>query len=98
MKICLNNEFINNLSLNDKNIFFLNTYGSLYSISKKDMKINWFVNLNQSKTLNPSNLFYGNEVVTKKNKVVEKNKSIKKKKKVFEKKKKVLEKKIFSYI
>ncbi len=66
----VNNEFINNLSLNDKNIFFLNTYGSLYSISKKDMKINWFVNLNQSKTLNPSNLFYGNEVVTKKNKVV----------------------------
>ncbi len=66
----VNNEFINNLSLNDKNIFFLNTYGSLYSISKKDMKINWFVNLNQSKTLNPSNLFYGKEVVTKKNKVV----------------------------
>ena len=66
----VNNEFINNLSLNDKNVFFLNTYGSLYSISKKDMKINWFVNLNQSKTLNPSNLFYGNEVVTKKNKVV----------------------------
>ena len=58
------------MSLNDKNVFFLNTYGSLYSISKKDMKINWFVNLNQSKTLNPSNLFYGNEVVTKKNKVV----------------------------
>ena len=51
-------------------MYFLNTYGSLYSISKKDMKINWFVNLNQSKTLNPSNLFYGNEVVTKKNKVV----------------------------
>ena len=58
------------MSLNDKNVFFLNTYGSLYSISKKDMKINWFVNLNQSKKLNPSNLFYGNEVVTKKNKVV----------------------------
>ena len=66
----VNNEFINNLSLNDKNVFFLNTYGSLYSIRKKDMKINWFVNLNQSNTLNPSNLFYGNEVVTKKNKVV----------------------------
>ena len=66
----VNNEFINNLSLNDKNVFFLNTYGSLYSIRKKDMKINWFVNLNQSKTLNPSNLFYGKEVVTKKNKVV----------------------------
>ena len=69
-EVLVKNDYINSLSLNDKNIFFLNTYGSLYSISKKDMKINWFVNLNQSKTLNPSNLFYGNEVVTKKNKVV----------------------------
>ena len=61
------NEFKNNISLKDKNSFFLNTYGSLYSIDNKNMKINWFVNLNRSLNLNPSNLFRGNQVILHKN-------------------------------
>ena len=64
------NNFINNISFNNKNTFFLNTYGSLYSIRNNDMKINWFINLNQSNDINPSNLFYGNEVISRNNKIV----------------------------
>jgi hypothetical protein len=29
----------------------------------KTMKINWFINLNQSLDLNPSNLFFGNQII-----------------------------------
>ena len=64
------NKFSNNISLGDKNLFFLNTYGSLYSISKDDLKINWFVNFNQSNDLNPSNLFNATEILNYKNLIV----------------------------
>ncbi|MDC0530132.1 hypothetical protein OAN91_02300, partial [Pelagibacteraceae bacterium] len=64
------NEFINNLSLDNENSFFLNTYGSLYSIDNKNLKINWFLNLNQSLDLNPSNLFSGNQIINNRNKIV----------------------------
>ena len=57
------NQFINNLSTNENSTFFLNTYGSLYSINNTTMKINWFLNLNQSSDLNPSNLFFSSQVV-----------------------------------
>tara|TARA_B100000242_G_scaffold223349_1_gene164134 strand:+ start:1047 stop:2372 length:1326 start_codon:yes stop_codon:yes gene_type:complete len=64
------NMFINNLSLKNKTLFYINTYGSLYSIDCQDMNINWFVNLNQSVDINPSNLFYGNQIVSNINRVV----------------------------
>ena len=38
----------------------------LYSIRNND----WFINLNQSNDINPSNLFYGNEVISRNNKIV----------------------------
>jgi outer membrane protein assembly factor BamB len=60
------NKFINNLSLNDESLFFLNTYGSLFSFDKNTMTINWFKNFNQSLNLNPSNLFYGNQIINNK--------------------------------
>ena len=47
------NRFINNISLNDTHSLFLNTYGSLYAIDNTNIKINWFINLNQSMSLNP---------------------------------------------
>ena len=64
------NQFINNLSSNNNTSFFLNTYGSLYAIDKKNLKIKWFFNLNQSIDINPSNLFLGNEIVVHKNNLV----------------------------
>ena len=59
----IKNQFINNLSWDDKSYFFINTYGTLYSINSKNLKVNWFLNLNQSIDLNPSNLFFGSEIV-----------------------------------
>ena len=38
------NKFINNIIVNEKKIFFLNSYGTLYSFDEK-MNMNWFVNL-----------------------------------------------------
>jgi len=67
----IKNKFINNLSIDDKNnLFFLNTYGSLYSIDAKNMKIKWFLNLNQSTDINPSNLFNSVQIVSNENKVL----------------------------
>lgn len=65
----IKNNFINNLSLNDEYTIFLNTYGSLYGIDNQTMNINWFVNLNQSLDINPSNLFSGNQVVINNKKI-----------------------------
>ena len=62
-KTLLKNNFVNNISIGKEKSFFLNTYGSLYSIDNDTMRINWFINLNQSLDLNPSNLFNANIVI-----------------------------------
>ena len=59
----IKNEFINNVSLNANNTFFLNTYGSLYAIDNKTLKIIWYLNLNTSSDITPSNLFIGSQLV-----------------------------------
>ena len=64
------NKFENNLSLNNKFIFFINTFGSLYAIDCESLRIVWFINLNQSVDLNPSNIFIGNKIVSNKEKLV----------------------------
>ena len=58
----IKNEFINSLSSTKDSLFYLNTYGSLYSIYFNG-KIKWFVNLNQSLDINPNNLFYSNPII-----------------------------------
>ena len=69
-EIVLQNQFINNISINNKNILYLNSYGSLYSVDSENMKLNWFININQSKNLNATNLFFGNTVICYQNKVM----------------------------
>ena len=64
------NQFKNNLSLDEKTLFFLNTYGSLYSIDNESMRINWFINLNQSVDLNPSNLFLGHPIINENESII----------------------------
>jgi outer membrane protein assembly factor BamB len=64
------NQFINNLSSNNNQLFFLNTYGSLYSVKTDTLKINWFLNINQTLDLNPSNIFFGSKIVNNKDKIV----------------------------
>ena len=56
--------------MSEEEIFFLNTYGSLYSINNKSFNLNWFINLNKSVDLNLSNLFFGSEVVYNDRKVL----------------------------
>jgi outer membrane protein assembly factor BamB len=60
----LKNQFRNNLSIHrDETLFFLNSYGSLYSFDIKNLKLNWFINLNPSVELNPGTLFFGSQIV-----------------------------------
>lgn len=58
----IKNSFINNLSLSDESLYFLNTFGSIYSINKENLKINWFLNINPSLDINLDNLFFSKEV------------------------------------
>ncbi len=60
------NQFINNLSANNNYVFFLNTYGSLYAINSNNGRVIWFINLNQSLDINPSNLFSGSKIINNK--------------------------------
>ncbi len=62
-EMMINNLFINNIVLGDEEIFYLNTYGSLYSIDKDDYRLNWFINLNNSLDLSPNSLFFGSPAV-----------------------------------
>ena len=66
----IKNEFISNISSSNEFSFFLNTYGSLYAIDNKSMRIIWFINLNQSIDLNPSNLFTGNQIIYHNEKII----------------------------
>jgi len=69
-QIVLKNNFENSISNNNKLIFFLNTYGSLYSIDSKNNRIEWFVNLNPSLNLNTSSLFNANPIILHQEKVI----------------------------
>ena len=66
----IKNEFVSNISSSKDISLFLNTYGSLYAINNENMKIIWFINLNQSLDLNPSNLFEGNQIINDQEKVI----------------------------
>ena len=64
------NQFINNLAINGNKLFFINTFGSLYSVNIEDKNLNWFINLNQTNDVNPSNLFLGNEIIVENEKII----------------------------
>ena len=65
----IKNEFINSLVLNKNKLFYLNTYGSLYSINENGV-INWFINLNQFLDINPNSLFYSSPILIHQNKII----------------------------
>ncbi|MBD1150536.1 PQQ-binding-like beta-propeller repeat protein [Pelagibacterales bacterium SAG-MED29] len=66
----LKTDFVNSLALYKDSLIYLNTFGSLYSVSNQNSKINWFANFKQSLDLNSNNLFYSNPVVIFKDKVI----------------------------
>tara|TARA_B100000963_G_scaffold124788_1_gene108835 strand:+ start:1223 stop:2551 length:1329 start_codon:yes stop_codon:yes gene_type:complete len=61
-QMLVKNNFVSNISMSDNSIFFINTFGSLYSIDAKSLKMNWFLNLNTSIDINLDNLFYSSEI------------------------------------
>ncbi len=63
-------NFKNNLSQNNRSILYLNSFGSLYSIDKKTLNINWFINLNPSTVKNNLNLFDSNQIINDDNYIV----------------------------
>ena len=65
----IKNNFFNSLASIEDSLFYLNTYGSLYSIDSR-RAVKWFINLNQSLDINPSNLFYSNPIVLHREKII----------------------------
>ena len=61
-EVLIKNNFKNNIAVNKKDLFFLNNFGSLYSINKKNLRINWFINVNTSLESNIEKLFSSNEI------------------------------------
>ena len=63
-------KFKNNLSLKSNTLFFINTFGSLYSVNIDNFRINWFVNLNEIVNLSPESLFDGSKIIIHENNLV----------------------------
>ena len=71
----LKNQFVNNLSISNNTLFFLNSYGSLYSLDIDELKFNWFLNLNQSLEINSRFIFDGSAITSNQNRIVISSKS-----------------------
>ncbi len=65
----IKNRYVNNIAVNNNSIFYLNTYGSIYSINSKK-QINWFLNLSKTSELDATNLFNSKPIILDKNKLV----------------------------
>lgn len=61
-EVLIKNNFENNIAMNNEYLFFLNNFGSLYSVNKENLRINWFVNVNSSLESNINKLFSSNEI------------------------------------
>ena len=61
-EVLIKNNFENNIAMNNEYLFFLNNFGSLYSVNKENLRVNWFVNVNSSLDSNINKLFFLNEI------------------------------------
>ena len=64
----LKNDFSNSLVLSNQFLFFLNTYGSIYS-TNYDGDIRWFLNVNRSSSLE-TNIFNSNPIIVHNDKII----------------------------
>ena len=69
-EVLIKNEFINNLSLDDKNLFYLNTFGTLYSLNQENLRLNWFRNINSTLDSSLNNLFSAQEIKISQNHLI----------------------------
>ena len=51
------------MSINKNILFYLNTYGSLYSVNLESLRVNWFLNLNSFSKINPSKIFSASQII-----------------------------------
>ncbi len=65
----IKNEFINSLAIKEDTLFYLNTFGSIYSINSNNNSINWFVNINPYSEIATNNLFNSKPLVLKEDKI-----------------------------
>ncbi len=75
-EVLVKNNFENNIAVGEKNLFFLNNFGSLYSVNKNNLRINWFVNVNTSLDSNIDKLFFSNEIKLYNNSLIISSKNI----------------------
>lgn len=65
----IKNNFVNSIVVAENFSYFLNTYGSLYAIDNNG-RVRWFINLNRSLDINPSNLFNAKPIILYKEKLI----------------------------
>ncbi len=66
----MNNEFINSFASYGETFFYLNTFGSIYSINSSNGQINWFFNINPFSEIDTNNLFNSKPIILNNNKVI----------------------------
>jgi outer membrane protein assembly factor BamB len=68
----LKSNFKNNFAIDEinKNLFFLNTSGELYSINYSNKKVNWVINFKNSSQKGELSLFFSQPVVIKNNNII----------------------------
>ena len=66
----INNEFINSFASYGETFFYLNTFGSIYSINSNNGRINWFFNINPFSENDNNNLFNSKPIILNNNKVI----------------------------
>ena len=64
------NNFKNNFALSGKSLFFLNTFGSLYSINTSNYRINWFLNFKDTLSEDLSEIFNSKTVISTEDRLI----------------------------
>ena len=69
-EVLIKNKYMNNLSMDNKNLFYLNTFGTLYSLNQENLRLNWFININPSLTGSLNDLFTSREIKIYRNNLI----------------------------
>ena len=69
-EMLVKNNYKNNIAINNDNLFFLNTFGSIYSLNLTTLKVNWFLNINSTLSTDLSNLFFAKPIKIFKDKLI----------------------------
>ena len=69
-EMLVKNNYKNNIAINNDNLFFLNTFGSIYSLNLNTLKVNWFLNINSTLSTDLSNLFFAKPIKIFKDKLI----------------------------